>query len=436
LTRIDPEPPRFLDSPSRSPGLEVANDTIAANASPYDRVFALSFVANFALTIAVSILYRYSDFVTLGGGREWHLGWIIGFGTAGAISFRVAQGVGVDRYGPRMIWIGCLVGYFISLIWHSQIESVRGVEVYLARLLLSTSQAGSFGCSLAFISLRAPKHRIAETVGMLGSSGFLGMALGPAIGDLLFVDVADLRTSVDRMFYASASFVGLSLICVLAMGASKTALPPRHDLPAWRIIANHQPGFLLVVAAAMGMGVSLPGIFLRPYCEKIGIEGIFWFFAIYNGIAFFMRVYTSRLPDRLGSNLSITIGLCCLSASLFLYPLGQLPVTSNWMMLIAPAFLAGVAHAFLFPAVVAAGSHAFPIQHRGIATALILGCFDIGVMLGAPLVGGILYAARSSGLPEYMIMFASLGAMFALVCVAQVACVKSTKDNNVRKSRK
>ena len=48
------------------------------------------------------------------------------------------------------------------------------------------SLAGALGSSITFVSLQAPRHRVTEVIGMLESSGFLGMAVGPIIGDMIY----------------------------------------------------------------------------------------------------------------------------------------------------------------------------------------------------------------------------------------------------------
>ena len=60
--------------------------------SPYQFDFWCAYVANIALMIGVSIVFRYSDFIYHLGGDEWHLGWITGIGMVGAIIMRFAPG--------------------------------------------------------------------------------------------------------------------------------------------------------------------------------------------------------------------------------------------------------------------------------------------------------------------------------------------------------
>ena len=72
----------------------------------YGRQFWLAYTSNALLLVAVALLFRYADFVTLLGGTEFHLGWIVGIGTVGSLFTRLLLGSWLDRYGTRLLWIG------------------------------------------------------------------------------------------------------------------------------------------------------------------------------------------------------------------------------------------------------------------------------------------------------------------------------------------
>ena len=148
--------------------------------------FWFAYVANTSLMIAVSMMFRYADFISFLGGSEYELGWIVGIGMFGALIMRFFQGAGIDRYGAGNIWVVSVAIVLASLIAHLWIERIDTPLIYLLRILYTTSLAGAFGASITFVSLRAPAHRTGESIGALGSSGFVGMAVGPAIADYLF----------------------------------------------------------------------------------------------------------------------------------------------------------------------------------------------------------------------------------------------------------
>jgi MFS family permease len=160
----------------------------------------------------------------------------------------------------------------------------------------------------------------------------------------------------------------------------------------------------------MGLGIGLPGVFLRAYTSHLGLMGIQTYFLVYAAVAFAVRIATRRLTQQIGVRSVILIGLSVLAASMVLY----LVVHETWQ-LVLPAAVAGIAHALLFPAVVAGGTTTFPIRYRGLATTLVLGMFDFGNLIGQPAVGNLLHYAAQWQLPQYPTMFLCVAAMLLAV---------------------
>jgi len=191
--------------------------TVAAarNDRPLGGSFWCAYVANTSLMLGVSLLFRYSDFVEHLGGSEYELGWIVGVGMVGAVVMRLVIGLCVDRYGAANTWIVSELGVILSLVGHFGVDGVDSLEIYALRMLYATSLAGAFGSSIVFVSLRAPVDQIGATIGALGSSGFIGMALGPVLGDYLFSLPGGSRTPVDRMFACALVAACVALVATL-----------------------------------------------------------------------------------------------------------------------------------------------------------------------------------------------------------------------------
>ncbi|MFK7777814.1 MAG: MFS transporter, partial [Gimesia sp.] len=64
-------------------------------------------------------------------------------------------------------------------------------------------------------------------------------------------------------------------------------------------------------------------------------------------------------------------------------------ITQEWQ-LIGPSILCGMGHALLFPAVVSLGTESFPKHFRGTGTTIVLGFFDAGAIIFAPILGSII----------------------------------------------
>ncbi len=378
----------------------------------YGRWFWLTYASNTAVMTAVSLLFRYADFVHALKGTELDLGWIVGVGMFGSLLMRLAQGVGIDRYGPRQVWLWSTALFVVTCVAHLWVERIDTPFVYVLRVVYTVSVAGIFGSSITYVSRSASVARMAETIGLLGTSGFVGMVLGTYLGDVLCGVGSPDRVHLNRMFLAAAGMGAFSL--VLAALATRGQIRPaaRRQLPVFWVLRRYHPGSILLVGVAMGFGIGLPGIFLRAFAADLGIPKIAMFFAVYSPMAFGTRLATRRLPSRIGVRPMILAGLGCLVASMLLY----LPIRYQWQFVI-PAIFLGAAHAMLFPAVMAGGSAQFPVRYRGLSTTLMLAMFDLGNLVGAPLVGAILHGAREIGWPPWTTMFVSVAVLLALIGV-------------------
>jgi MFS family permease len=168
-----------------------------------------------------------------------------------------------------------------------------------------------------------------------------------------------------------------------------------------------------MVGIAMGIGLGTPGTFLRAFTAEKGIAGLRYFFLIYAIVAFIARIYTRQLSDQWGTRPTIVLGLGSLAISMVAY----LTVTAEWTLML-PAVFAGIGHALLFPAAVSAANQAFPVEHRGLATTLILTMFDVGMLIGQPTIGWTVVFARSHGVNGYAAAFIGLAMFLAGVALA------------------
>ncbi|HEV3138529.1 MAG TPA: MFS transporter [Pirellulales bacterium] len=366
----------------------------------YGPEFWCAYIANTALMVAITLMYRYADFVLYLDGTEWTVGRIVGVGMVGSLVMRFFQGFGIDHFGPRKIWLSSMALFVISLLGHVWITDVDGPAIYLLRILYSTSVAGAFGASITSVSRSLPVARMAEVIGSLGTSGFIAMALGPQLGDY-FCGHPDLtRGDLDAMFYVAAALGSLSLICA-EFGTRGEARPRRRRRPplVW-LLRRYHPGSVMLLGVVMGVSFVLPTTFLPTYTQELGIPRTGYFFIVYASTAFLARMATRHFPERIGVKPMIYIGLAALVASLVSY----LPVRSEAYLML-PGLFAGISHAVLFPSVTAQGSTAFPNRYRGLGTTVMLAMLDIGVLIGAPLIGGLVQTSKSSNLPPYETMF-------------------------------
>lgn len=386
-----------------------ALDPTADGSSPYGPSFWKSYLSNTLVTVAIAILYRYADFVTYLGGSELHLGWIVGVGTLGSLAMRVFLGTGIDRYGARLVWLSSLGLFAVTCLGHTLITRYDGPAIYILRIFLTCAIAGIFGSSMTFISGRAPVVRMAEMLGMLGTSGFLGMVLGSHLADLLIDGPPLERGAVDRMFLVAGALAGGAMMAAWWATRGYTAAPQRRRPPMLWLVRRYFPGPVLLVGMVMGFAYGLPATFLPTYADTLGIPRIGLFFTVYAVTAIATRVLARQLPQRLGTRPMVIFGLAVLVISQLLFVL----VRTEWHLAV-PAVTFGISHAILFPTAMAESCGTFPVRHRGLATMLMLAAYDVGLLIGSPTAGMLVHLGGRLGLPGYPVMFLSVSAIFAL----------------------
>ena len=172
---------------------------------------------------------------------------------------------------------------------------------------------------------------------------------------------------------------------------------------------------VMALGVVMGVGFVIPTTFLAIYTEDLHLSRTGPFFIVYATTAFIARLSTRRFPELFGVRPMILLGLAALVTSMLCY----LPVSTEWGLTLPGAF-AGFAHAVLFPSTTAQGSSAFPDRYRGLGTTVMLAMLDVGTLVGAPLIGGMVRWSRQANLPPYHTTFLALSAGITAVGVLYV----------------
>ncbi len=388
-------------------------DATAQSVAPtraYGPSFWLAYAGNTLVMVAVALLYRYADFITVLGGTEFHLGWIVGIGMVGALLMRLVLGLAIDHYGPGAVWIGSLLLMTASCFAHLAVDSCHTPTVYLLRILFTCALAGMFGASMTFVSARVPPIRVAELVGTLGTAGFIGIILGTQLGDLLLGTDTIHRVQVDRMFLVAGLLTCSSTVFAFLATRGSVRPQPQSRPSLWTMLRHYHPGMVLVIGIAMGVALGLPTVFLRTYTAELGIAKIGLFFGVYTPAAVATRLLTRRLPERFGTKPVILAGATAIVVGQFLFLL----VRHEWQLII-PGICLGIAHGLIFPPIVGAGTRTFPSRHRGLAMTLIQGTWDMGTLIGAPAAGLIVEYSYLAGLPAYPTLFMAVAGMMTAV---------------------
>jgi MFS family permease len=371
--------------------------------------FWFTYASNTSMMAAVSLLYRYADFVTSLGGTELRLGLIVGLGMIGSVLMRAFQGAGVDTYGARRIWLGSAALFVVSCLAHLMLSTASFPAIFLLRVVWQTSVAGFFGASISYVAGRRSTVDMAEAIGTLGTSGFIGTVLGTSLGDRLLGSGL-----AHRSMFPLAAAIGLAALTFAWLATLADEPPARRRRPPllW-LLKRYHPGPVLLMGMATGLGLGLPPIFLRPYALELGIGELGTFFYPYMLVAFVTRLAMRRLPHVIGIRGMMLVGLANLVIGILLF----VPVREPWHLYL-PAIFLGIAHACMFPAVVASGSTAFPARYRGLGTAVMLAMFDVGNVIGPPTFGAVWQLAEVCGWSPFQSAFCAGAGLLAVAGAA------------------
>ncbi len=368
----------------------------------YDRIFWIAYLANLVIVTANALSFRFADMVTYLGGDNTITGTIASLGTVCGLASRLLLGQMVDRYGTRIIWIVSSLIYILGALGLAFAETISW-QIYLSRAFYAIGIGSMLTCSMVHIQGRVPIHRRTEVIGVLGSSGFVGMITGALLGDYLTGTISNESFRYLILFSTAAGLGTFYLFLALIMTHDDVHEEPNHTPTLLPLIWRYWPGLIILVSTIMGMCFTISTVFLTRFAHSLGFAGIGWYFSSYAISAFFLRLLTTSWIRVMSRRLLIVIGLCAHSLGLLCLPWVTLP----WH-LVFPAILSGFGHALLFPCVVSLTTKCFPKEYQGTANSVVLGSVDIGALIFSPMIG---WTIDQFG---FQVMF-RLGALCALL---------------------
>lgn len=388
--------------------------------SPLHLGFVLAYAANLTLVISNSALFVFAEWVRWvclrpDSGvmyREEIPGSVVQIGLFAAMGTRLFLGRWIDRFGVRRVWmVACLtticgeVGFFAIRSWSPLI--------YGSRMLFATGVAAMFTCSAAHMMSQVADYRRTEFLALLGSSGFIGMIVGPQLAGILKWSVGGDPAQFFPLLFGTV--IGLNVLTLLLVGTlTRTALPPACDAARpslLRLMRRYWPGLTVLVAMVKGATFTVLSVFLVRFTEHQGLSGIAWFWTCYAIAAFVMRLRCATLTQQHGRYRVLLWGM--LFQALGLWAL--IPVTRDWHV-VGSAVLGGVGHALVFPSMLSLGSGRFPAKYRGSGTNLTLGFVNLGSALSAPSLGWIIDLPAFDG-AGFRQMFLTAGSVPFVVAV-------------------
>lgn len=362
-----------------------------------DRLFTPAFIAltlsELAYFTAAGLIIGITPFFVTGpiGSDEAGLGLVAAAFAVTTLVLRPYAGRLSDRRGRRPLLIGGAALVVVVMLAH--LLTMNLVALVGLRLVLGVAEAFYFVAAIAALADLAPRGRTGEALSFNSLALYLGLALGPILGQLL-LDAAGF----------GAAWVGGSLLAVVA-----TVLALRIPETAQLATVAEVEAAPLLHRAAVGPGLALftgvaamSGYLLLagPHAEASGLDAWSLTFLLFGTIVVGLRLGFARLPDRVPP-----MRLAALALALCATGLVTVAVWHGIAGLLAGTALLAGGVAFMTPALFAATFARVAPAERGSASGTATLFIDLGFG-GGPLVVG--FVAAGAGVP---VAFAVAGAI-------------------------
>ncbi len=377
----------------------------------YDVNFLLALACQTCFVIAHSLMAHYARWVEFLGGDLSQVGWVMGSGAAVSLLARPWMAQWINRVGAKRMWALGFVVFSAASLANLGLQGL-GPVIYILRCILLLGAALVFASSLCYVSQVAPPSRRTEAIGLLGVGGFLGMLVGPLLGDVFLGSGQRGREDFAALFLAAGAANLLPLLILLTLRSPQLDRPPRalglRDFV--QTVRRYWPGPILWVDFAFGVAMTCPLIFLASFIDQAplrmgNLSMLGLFFTCYAGLAIALRIGMRRWPEVYGPRPVLIGGMLFMAAAMFAF---VLVTPSRPWLLFVPALLGGIGHSLTFHTMTSLTLDPFPAEYRGTGSALALMMLDMGTFVGAPVLGKIGQAAGFNAL------FAAVG----LTCLA------------------
>ncbi|MFF2274061.1 MFS transporter [Agromyces sp. NPDC058136] len=251
------------------------------------------------------------------------------------------------------------------------------------RLLAGVGEAAFFVAGFAALADLAPEERLGEALSYNSLGLYLGIALGPPIGEAL----------IGRGGYPLA-WAGAAVLAVLSAGlvflVGETRVTTSGSAADHHLI--HRPALPITLGFLTSL-VAMGGFlaFASLHSIRVGLENASLALFVYGGVVVVCRIAFAKVPDRvpslaLGAAALVTIGLGLAIAATWSTPAG----------LVIGAGVTAVGVAFSTPAFFAAIFATASPSQRGVASGTASAAIDLGLGIG-PIILGVV--ADAAGIP-------------------------------------
>jgi MFS family permease len=227
-----------------------------------------------------------------------------------ALILRPWAGRLADRHGRSIAMVVGGLIFAVSVAGYGLADSVGGLAAL--RLLTGVGDAFFFVGAVTAMSDLAPAERRGEAISLFSLSLYVGLAVGPPIGESV-VGTAGFTT----VWLVAAGCALLAVLLALRVGETRESAAGEAGAGPVRLIprAAVVPA-LLLLALVWGMAGFLA--FVPLYALDLGLPGAGFLLFGFAAIVVVIRSAGALIPDRLGAARSVRLSLLCATMGLAL----------------------------------------------------------------------------------------------------------------------
>lgn len=330
------------------------------------------------------------------GASDVAVGIVVGGYAITALLTRPLAGRLADRRGRRLVFTGGAVIMGLAGALYALPLGVAGLVV--ARLVLGVGEGLAVTAGNAWVIDVAPPERRAQIIGFFGLGIWGGLAAGPVLGEAL------------RAVGGYGAVWALTALLPLASAAVAVRLADRYVPQPARGPRPLLPRPVVLPGMAIGLasvGYAAMAGFVVLHLADAGVGSGALVLVAFSASVVAVRLVAGRVPDSFGARSSAllagsaeAVGLALLASA------GSLPVA------LAGALVMGAGFSLLYPALALLVLDGVDSGSRAGALGAFSAFFDLGVGLGAPLVGAV---AATAGYAAAFWVAAGLAAAGSLV---------------------
>ncbi len=343
--------------------------------------FVLAAIANLLHSLSFFGYLHFPGYLSDRGASELTIGIVVGTMAASAIALRPAVGSLLDRKGRRVVArVGSVVNVLVTLAYLT-LDGI-GPWLFVIRIVHGAAEAMLFSVLFTIAADVVPPSRRTEGIALFGISGILPMALSGLIGDVILS-----WAGYDELFIATTIAAGLGLLCAWPLAESRPEAGPdaAPQRSFWSVVTQPVLRPLWLMGLSFAAAIASYFTFLKTFVEVTGVGSMGLFYSVYSAAAIVLRIGLGWVPDRVGPRRTLAPAMVATVAGLVVlaYAEGSGGVAVS-------ALLCGTGHAFVFPILSALVVTRAADRDRGVALSMFTALFDLGLLVGAPVLGAVL----------------------------------------------